>query len=71
MCFFKKKKKPEIHSRYHKGDMVFFRFRGERAFGYVYDIKQNPDGKIRYDIQIGGQCPAILEDIAEESVSSH
>jgi hypothetical protein len=71
MCFFKRKKKPEIVSRYHEGDMVYFRFRGERAFGYVYAIKQDEQGKVLYDIQIGGQCPAILKDIPEEGVSSH
>lgn len=71
MCFFKKKKKVEIPSRYHEGDLVYFRFRGERAFGYIYAIKQDAQGKVIYDVQIGGQCPAILKDIPEESVSLH
>lgn len=70
MCFFKKKKdntKPEIDSKYQLGEMVRFRHKGEISPGYIYQIHQKEDG-IYYDIQIGGECPAIIEGVKEETV---
>lgn len=70
MCFFKKKKKKElvhIDSKYQMGEMVRFRHKGEIAPGYVYAIHKREDG-LYYDIQIGGECPAIIEGIKEETI---
>ena len=70
MCFFKKKKqenKEEIDSRYQLGEMIRFRHKGEVSTGYIYRIFQKSDG-IYYDIQIGGECPAIIEGVKEETI---
>ena len=70
MCFFKKKNKKEpvhIDSKYQLGEMVRFRHKGEIAPGYVYAIHKREDG-LYYDIQIGGECPAIIEGIKEETI---
>lgn len=70
MCFFKKKKKvakPQIDSKYQIGDMVRFRHKGDICTGYIYEVYQKNDG-VYYDIQIGGECPAIINSIKEETV---
>lgn len=69
MCFFKKKKKEEINSLYKIGEQVKFRYRGELAFGWIYAVKKAEDGRTIYDVQLGGQCPAVLKDIEEDSLS--
>lgn len=69
MCFFKKKtKKVEINSKYKLQDFVQFRYRDTIALGNIVDIKEK-DGVVYYDIQIGGECPAILTDIEEKTIS--
>ena len=70
MCFFRKKKpKVVIESKYHEGDFVRFRDnRDDLLVGYVYEVKLDKDGNIIYDIQIGGECPAIKHDIPENKV---
>ncbi len=66
MCLFKKKKpKIEINSKFKKGELVSFFYRGDLKFGFVYGIKLNEESKVIYDIQIGGECPAIIKDIRE------
>lgn len=69
MCFWKKKKaKIVIDSKYQIGDFVLFKNKKDEATsGYIYNVKQDGTGVI-YDIQIGGECPAILADIPEEKV---
>lgn len=70
MCFFKKKKKIEpqpIDSKYQLGEMIRFRYRGEISTGYIYQIYQKDDG-IYYDIQIGGECPAVIEGVKQEII---
>ena len=70
MCFKKKKKEPIIiNSKYHIGENVRFRNRfGDFVYGVVSNIKQNKDGKILYDVQVGGECPYVKTDIPEEEV---
>ena len=68
MCFFKKKKKEVVETKYHLGDMVSFRYRGDLTHGWVYVIHPQKDGTIIYDIQVGGQCPAILNGFKEEDL---
>ena len=69
MCFWKKKKKTVIvGSKYNLGDFVLFKNkRDEATNGYIYNIKQEGD-TILYDIQVGGECPAIIENIPEDKV---
>ena len=70
MCFFKKKKKeslPEIESKYQLGEMIRFRHKGEISTGYIYQVYQKDDG-VYYDIQIGGECPAIINGVKEETI---
>ena len=72
MCFFRKKKNktPPIETKFHNGDPVSFRYRGELSFGWVYAVHPAENGLSTYDIQIGGQCPAILYGLKEEELKS-
>lgn len=65
--FLKKKKKYPEEAKYKLGDFVNFRYRDELYFGYIYGAKIKDD-KIIYDIQIGGQCPAVIYDYKEEDI---
>ena len=69
MCFrFKKKNKyPEI-AKYKKGDYINFRYRGELYFGCVYEAFLYDDNKVKYTIQIAGQCPSFIHDYKEEDI---
>lgn len=69
--FGRKKKKEDIiiNSKFKVGDQVRFRYRGDLVFGWIYTIKKGPSGNIIYDVQIGGQCPAIIYDIEEEALT--
>ena len=78
MCFFRKKQKKLIEqyrsnkataeegSKFKIGEFVHFRYRDELYFGYVNWIYTGNDGTKIYDIQVGGQCPAIIKGIREE-----
>lgn len=69
--WFKKKKKKEIikiNSLYHIGQYVHFRHRDELYFGYVFAIYKNISDEIIYDIQVGGQCPAIIKGVKEDII---
>ena len=69
MCFFRKKKpKVEVNAKFKVGDCVSFRYRGDLTFGWVYEIHLNGEESVLYDIQIGGQCPAIIYKIKEEDL---
>lgn len=67
MCFFRKKVKKEIDSKFKMGALVGFRYRGELTFGNVYEIFETPSGII-YTIQVAGQCPWFAENIKEEEL---
>ena len=68
MCFFKKKKIiPD--TKYKMKDYVRFRYRGELCFGWVYEIHYKQGEETIYDIQIGGQCPAILYGFKESQLT--
>ena len=64
----KRKKKFPSEAKYKLSDYVYFRYRGELYFGYIYDAKEVMYGKITYTIQIGGQCPALIYDYKEEDI---
>ena len=69
MCFFKKKKKITITgNRFKLGQLVSFKYRDEVNPGIIYQVKLDKDNKIIYDIQIGGECPAIIYDVKEEDI---
>ena len=69
MCFFKKKKKVTItNNKYQIREPVRFKRRGEVDPGVIYNIKQNNEGEIIYDVQIGGECPVIIKDIPEKDI---
>lgn len=80
MCFFKRKQRKliekysskktelETNSTYKIGQFVHFRYRDELYFGYVNWIYKNTSGQTVYDIQVGGQCPAIIRGIGEETM---
>lgn len=69
--FFKKKKKiirEKIDSKFDIGQFVHFRYRDELYFGYVIYATKDIGGNVIYDIQVGGQCPAIIKGIKEETL---
>ena len=72
MCCFFKRKQPVvvIESQFKMNDFVRFRdHKGELCFGYIYAIRLDDQNKVIYDIQVGGECPAIKSDIPEEVIS--
>lgn len=69
MCLFKKKNKVVVNTKFHIGDHVRFRYRDERYFGWIYKIHARQGSETTYDIQIGGQCPAILEGFKESELT--
>ena len=69
MCFFRKKKsKTKIETKFKMGDCVRFKHRGELTFGWIYEIYIKEGQETIYDIQIGGQCPAILYGFKESDL---
>ncbi len=68
MCFFKKKKQQHIDSKYQINDFINFRYKGDICPGYIYDVHQLESGEIVYDIQIGGECPAIVKEVREVNI---
>ena len=47
---------------------MFKNKRGEVTNGYIYRIYLSPNGEVMYDIQVGGECPSILNEILENKV---
>lgn len=68
MCFFRKKPKVQIHGKYFVGQFVHFRYRADLKPGYVYSIHLDKDNNVVYDIQVGGECPAVIVNIKEEEI---
>lgn len=66
--FFKKKKEKEvIISKYQMGELVNFKYKNDIRFGRVYKISKVNE-EVIYSIQIGGECPAIIDNIPEKSL---
>lgn len=68
MCFWKKKKGVHIDSKFQLGDLVLFKYRNDLMNGYIYKIYLSPTGEVVYDVQIGGECPAVINNIPEIGV---
>ena len=69
MCWFKKKKTPVIEgNKFSVNQDITFRYRGSMSPGIVYAIKLGENNEILYDIQIGGECPAIIENVKEDEL---
>ena len=71
MCFFKKKKKKDLKlhlAKYKLGDYVYFRYRDELYFGYIYMTYVDDNDKVTYTIQLGGQCPSFIQNYKEEDI---
>ena len=58
----------ETNTTYKIGQFVHFRYRDELYFGYVNWIYKGTNNEILYDIQVGGQCPAIIKGIREDII---
>ena len=58
----------ETNTTYKMGQFVHFRYRDELYFGYVNWIYRGTNNEILYDIQVGGQCPAIIKGIREDAI---
>ena len=67
MCF-KRKKIEVVEGKFSLGELVSFKNKGEVTHGYIYAIKKNEVDEVVYDIQIGGECPAIIRDIKENEI---
>ena len=69
MCWFKKKKKAAvIGAKFHIGQQISFKYRGDMTPGTIYDIKYDENQNIIYDVQIGGECPAVIPYIKETDI---
>ena len=69
MCLFRKKKKIVIDTKFKVGDRVRFRYRNELYFGWIYVVYPKEEGQSIYDVQIGGQCPMIIQGRKEEELT--
>lgn len=70
MCFFKKKKPKQVitNNKFQMGECIRFRCRGEMSPGIIYGMRLNNDGEVIYDVQIGGECPAIIYNVEEKAI---
>lgn len=70
MCLFRKKKTKEViqDNKFQLGEFVRFKRRGEVDPGVIYNIKQDNEGNIIYDVQIGGECPVVIYDVKEADI---
>ncbi len=69
MCFFKRKKKEKIETKFKVGDPVRFHYRDELYFGWIYVIYPKEGVSTLYDVQVGGQCPMVIKGIKEEELT--
>lgn len=69
MCLFRKKKKEEIvvGNKYRVGEGVSFKHRDDFIPGTVIKVHKLNE-EIVYDVQVGGECPYIRENIAEKDI---
>ncbi len=70
MSLFKKKPKKQVitNAKFELGEFVSFTVKDELYNGFVYDVHRLVNGDLVYDIQIGGECPAIKKDIPEAKI---
>ncbi len=70
MCFFRKKKPKVVitNNKFEVGDFVRFRHRGEVDPGVIYEVKLDNNDEVIYDVQIGGECPVIVENVKEKDI---
>ena len=69
MCFFKKKKKVVItNNKFKEGQAINFKHQDDVCPGIIYNVKLDKDNNVIYDVQIGGECPAIVYDVKEEDI---
>ena len=71
MCLLKKKKTSKVvpeSYKYQLGSSVGFKYRGDFTRAYVYDVYLDEEENIVYDLQIGGECPAIIKGIPESQI---
>ena len=68
MCLFRRKPKVVIETKFKMGEPVGFRYRGELTHGWIYEIHAKEGIETLYDVQIGGQCPAILYNLKESEL---
>ncbi len=67
--FFRKKKKEKIviDSKYQIGELVYFRYQGDLRFGKVDSVYMY-NNEICYSVQMGGECPVIINNLSEKSL---
>mgnify|MGYP003300594913 CR=1 FL=1 len=68
---FKKKSKKNTwppNAKYQLRDFVRFRHRGEICCGIIYQARVDEDGNVLYTVQIGGECPILINDYKEENI---
>ena len=70
MCFFKKKQKKVVITtgKFKVGDKVNFKHRDDVSPGFIYDVYYDKDNSLVYDIQIGGECPAVIKGLKEDEI---
>ena len=68
MCLFRRKKKVVVDTKFKVGDPIFFRLHGDLTFGWIYRVYPGENETI-YDVQVGGQCPAVIEKVKENELT--
>ena len=70
MCWFRKKKSKSVitGNKFEVGESVRFRYRDEMSPGTIYDMRLDSDNNIVYDVQIGGECPVVINNIKEDKI---
>ena len=67
MCLFKRKQ-PTRATKYNKNDPVSFFYNGDEYIGWIYKVYPKDNLPSIYDVQIGGQCPALIKGVAEKDI---
>ena len=65
MGLFKRKKK--YNSKYEIGEFISFHMNDDLKHGVIFKIKEI-DGKVLYDIKVGGEATWLARNIAEEKI---
>lgn len=67
MGLFKKKKKINIETKFKLNEFVSFHYKNELRYGIIIGIRLL-DGKIVYDISVGGEATWKAYDVDEDTI---
>jgi len=68
MCFKKKDNKKITNSMFKLRDIVGFRYKGEMRRGTITNIEINANGEALYEVTMGGECPAVFNNLKDNNL---